>query len=532
MHAFVQRHLGSVTGCLSGFDRLRFRGTLRMLAHAGGFASFLRQVGVKIKDFGAYVQETSERLRRSSEQVAEAAGRPVQYVASPAASKEDLARGIADRDGVGSGLICVLTCVEPCLSYYLRRCGPPELRAGQRRCLHHYHYLIDPRFGFMHVRVQTWMPMTVHVCVNGREWLARRMDRAGLGYTRAGNCFTALAEPAEAQRLFDELLRTDWPATLNALAAAACPARQETCASYPQSYYWSADASEWATDVMFRTPALLAAVYPGLVRHGMLNLGSRDTLRFLGRRVAGHGKLHARLTAEVTTDLAERAEGVRVKHRVNTNSIKMYDKHGSVLRVETTVNQPRDMKVYRPKEGDPAGEGGAKDWRYLRKGVADLWRRGEVCQRANDRYLTAMAAVDHPTTLGAAADGLCRRVAWGGGRARALNPLAADDAALLAAVGRGEFTVTGFRNRDLRALLYPAMTTTAATTTAAAAADRVEARRRAGVVTRKLRLLRAHGLIRKVPKSHRYMVTDQGRVAITALATARAADTAKLAAAA
>lgn len=522
MHAFVQRHLPSVTGSLSGFDRLRFRGTLRMLAHRGGFASFLRQVGVKIKDFGTYVQETSKRLCRSSEQVAGAAGRPVQYVASPAASKEDLARQIATRDGIDAGLICVLTCVEPCLSYYLRRCGPPELRAGQRRCLHHYHYLIHPQFGFMHVRVQTWMPMTMHVCVNGREWLARRMDRAGLGYARAGNCFTALADPAEAQRLFDELLRTDWPATLDTLAAAACPARLETCAASPQSYYWSVDASEWATDVMFKTPALLAAVYPGLVRHGMLNLGSRNTLRFLGRRVADHGKLHARLTAEVTTDLTERIEGVRIKHRVNTNSIKMYDKHGSVLRVETTINQPRDMKVYRPKEGDPAGEsGGRKDWRYLRKGVADLWRRGEVCQRANERYLTAMAAVHHPMTLGAAADGLCRRATWRAGRARALNPLATDDAALLDAVGRGEFTVTGFRNRDLRGLLYATETN-----------DPAEARRRSGAVTRKLRLLRAHGLIRKVPKSHRYMVTDQGRIAITALSTARAADTAKLAAAA
>lgn len=521
MHAFVQRHLPSVTGCLSGFDRVRFRGTLRMLAHTGGFASFLRMIGVKIKDFGTYVEETSKRICRSGEQVAEVAGRPVQYVGSPAASKEDIAREIASRDRVEAGLVCVLTCVEPCRSYYLRRCGSPELRAGQRQCLHHYHYLIHPQFGFMHVRVQTWMPMTMHVCVNGREWLARRMDRAGLGYARAGNCFTALADPVEAQRLFDELLHTDWPGTLNALAAGACPVRQEICLQCPQDYYWSADASEWATDVMFKAPGLLAAVYPGLVRHGMLNLGSRDNLRFLGRRVADHGKLHARLTAEVTTDLARRVEGVRIKHRVNTNSIKMYDKQGSVLRVETTINQPRDMKVFRPKEGDPAGEGGKKEWRYLRKGVADLWRRGEVCQRANERYLTAMAAVDHPTTLGVATDGLCRRAAWTGGRARALNPLAADDAALLAAAGLGEFTLTGMRNRDLRGLLYATETK-----------DPAEARRRSGAVTRKLRLLRAHGLIRKVPKSHRYMVTDQGRITITALSTARAADTAKLAAAA
>jgi hypothetical protein len=203
---------------------------------------------------------------------------------------------------------------------------------------------------------------------------------------------------------------------------------------------------------------------------------------------------------------------------VNTNSIKMHDKQGSVLRVETTINKPRDMKVYRPREGDA---GGRKDWRYLRKGVADLWRRGQVCQGANERYLTALAAAGHPTPLGELARDLCRPATLAGKRVRGLNPLASDDAALLEAVSRGEFTLTGLRNRELRGLLYATETS-----------DPEEARRRSGVVTRKLRMLRAHGLVRKIPKTHRYVVTDKGRPAITALLTARAADVAKLAAAA
>jgi hypothetical protein len=419
-------------------------------------------------------------------------------------------------------LVCVLRCVEPCWSYDVRRFGSPELKGATRKCLHHYHYFMHPVLGFMHVRMQSWMPMTMHVCMNGREWLARRMDQAGLGYTQADNCFTALADPAEAQRLFDELLQTDWPRELNALAASVNPAHAEVFARCPQDYYWSVDESEWASDVMFKTPQGLAQVYPNMVRHGMLNLGSPEVLRFLGRKLAepggGNGKLHPKLTAEVSTDLRRRIEGVRIKHRVNSNSIKMYDKQGSVLRVETTLNQPRDIKVYRPKEGD---QDGTKQWRYLRKGVADLWRRGEVCQAANERYLTAMSAVDHPTPLGQLVEGLCQPATWHGGRVRGLNPLAAHDGALLQAVSRGEFTISGFRNRDLRALLYPVQTT-----------DPGESRRRCGAVTRKLRLLRAHGLIHKVPRTHRYMVSDKGRTAITALLTARAADTAKLAAAA
>ena len=111
-----------------------------------------------------------------------------------------------------------------------------------------------------------------------------------------------------------------------------------------------------------------------------------------------------------------------MKHRVNGNAVKMYNKQGSVLRVETVINQARDLTVYRPKEGDPDGE---KEWRYLRKGVADTWRRAELSQRANERYLGALAAATEPTPLGTVSEPLCRRARYHGRPVRALNPLAA-----------------------------------------------------------------------------------------------------------
>lgn len=250
----------------------------------------------------------------------------------------------------------------------------------------------------------------------------------------------------------------------------------------------------------------------------MQTLGSREVMRFLGRRVAAQGTLPPRLAAQVISDLAARPEGVRIKHRVNDNSVKMYDQQGSVLRVERTINDARGIKVYRPKEG--AGKNGKKDWRPLRKGVADLHRRAQVSQSANQRYLASMAEARQTVPLHQLSDKLCRPVSLQGRRVRALNPLAEQDASLLAAVARGEFLLNGFRNRDLRALLYPPTEN-----------DRQEDKRRAAAVTRKLRLLRAHGLIRKVPKTHRYMLSDQGRRTITALLAVRHADTEKLLAA-
>lgn len=521
MESFIQRHAGSVLGVLNGFDRVRFRGTKRLLANQGGMMSFLSQEGVLLKCFKDYALAATERIRQATERIARATGRAIRYLARSTESKEDLVRQIADREGVREGLICILSCVEPCWSYEIHRNREKkeiELKGGWRKCLHYYHYYRHPRLGLLHVRLQTWFPFTAHVCLNGREWLACQMKAAGIGYRQRDNCFVQIADLAGAQALIDRQLQTDWPRLLDGLVARINPAEREIFRDTPVPYYWSVEQSEWASDVMFRSPAALAALYPRLIRHGMQNLGSLEVMRFLGRKVPAHNGRYGTFKGEVVSDLKERPEGLRIKHRVNRNWIKMYDKQGSVLRVETTLNDAHDMKVYRPKEGDSRGP---KQWRYVRKGVADVHRRAQVSQAANERYLEALAAVDQTRALGELTAGLCRPVAWKGQRVRAINPFSRDDARLLEAVNRGEFTLNGFRNRDLQGLLYGSRS-----------ADPQEARRRSGAVTRKLRLLRAHGLIRKVPQTHRYLLTASGVQAITAILAAKAANTAKLVAAA
>lgn len=515
MKHFLQRMGQHVRGVLSGFDRLRLRGTKRLLASVQGLHSYLWQKNLLLKEFKDHSLAMTAQLCRATEQAAVAAKRPLMYLSSPVQSKEDLARRLAADNGITQGLVAIFSCVEPCWSYDIHRNRETkhiELQASLRKCKHFYHYFLDPQLGFMHVRLQTWFPFTMHICLNGREWLARQLRAAKISYMQRDNCFVHVQDMERAQALLDEQLHTDWPALLDKLAQRANPVHAEMFADCPVPYYWSADQSEWATDVLFESAATLATWYPRWLRHGMESLHSRDVLRFLGKKVSPHA--FGRFAGEVVTDLKERPEGIRIKHRVNDNSIKMYDKQGSVLRVETTINDARDMKVYRPKEGD---EEGAKDWRYLRKGVADMHRRGEICQAANERYLESLATVVETTPLAELSAPLCAAVKWRGKRVRALNPLARADAALLEAVSRGEFLVNGFRNRDLRRLLFDAKKVS----------DK-EARRRAAKVTRQLRLLRAHSLIRKVPKTHRYQLTDKGRSAITALLAARQADTAKL----
>ena len=278
--------------------------------------------------------------------------------------------------------------------------------------------------------------------------------------------------------------------------------------AFPVDYYWSVYQSEWASDVMFRDAASLARLYPKLVRHGLTTFSSPDVMRFLGRRIPPEGRVPPALKADVVSDLKTRPEGVRIKHRLGANSLKMYDKQGSVLRIETTINDAAGFKAYRTPEGKPAT---AKTWRRMRKGIADLHRRAEVSQAANQRYLAALASVEDTRSLGELAARLCRPVSHDGRRTRALNPYAPDDAKLLDTISRGEFALNGLRNRDLRRLLF------------GHAASPEQQRRQAAAVTRRLALLRAHGLIRKVPATHRYHITLPGRAAITALIAARTA---------
>lgn len=514
MDAFLQRHASSVIGSLSGWDRMRFRGTLRMLANTTGLFRFLGLTGRLLKDFGAHALGLSRQVRADSLSAAEASGRPVVHLDSPAVNKEDLARDIARRDHVKEGPIAVLTAVEGCWSYDIRSDranGRLELVRAYRKCQHLYHYQIHPIFGFMHVRLQTWLPFNLHACINGREWLARQMDQAGIAYQRADNCFTHIFDLAGAQALAEEQTRFDWTGTLGTIAAVANPAHQSIVGDYNIPYYWSLDQSEWATDVLFRRTADLDALYPGLIRHGMESFGSREVMRFLGRSVSAG--ITPRFAGEVVSDIREKPqkyEGLRIKHRVNRNSVKMYNKAGSVLRVETTLNDMRDIQAPRVIKGK-------RVYKRMRKGVADMPRRAEVSHAANRRYLDAVAAVQTPLPLKTLTDTLSEPVEWKGKQVRGLNLLGPDDAALLAASGRGEFLITGFRNRDLQDLLFDKP-----------ADDPAEKRRRSGQITRKLRMLRAHGLIRKVPRTHRYMVSEKGRNLMAALHAAREADVEKL----
>ncbi|MEO5959428.1 MAG: hypothetical protein ABIZ49_08815 [Opitutaceae bacterium] len=505
---FLARHRADVTGVISGFDRLRLQGTLRCLYHPELMAAFLQRADVLWKDFKGYVCGVTAQIRTAAETIAHAAGRRVHYLRSSALNKEAFIADLRRQHCIDEGLIAVLSVVEPCRTWFVRgnrATQKLELRLEMGKCLHLYFYFVHPQLGLMHLRLQTWFPFQVHVYCNGREWLARQLTLAGIAFTRADNCLPSIADLPAAQALLDQQVRQCWPRILDPLIKQYHPTFAELQRVMALEYYWTVAESEHATDVMFRDRAALQRIYPALVHHSITSFGADQVLRFLGRKQAGSA-------VDVKSTLRRREEGVCVKHWLNKNSLKAYDK-GSVLRSEATMNEPADFRVWRKAEG---GDKASKAWRQLRRSVADMPRRAQVLRSASERHLGALAAVHHAEPLAASAAEVCEPVRRQGRRHRALNPFSSADAALLAAVNHGEFALGGLRNRDVRAILYPTTP------------DGLTARQLAGRVSRQLSLLRAHGLIARLGKSHRYKVTRKGRTIITAFLAAAQADTAQL----
>jgi len=499
MEKFMERYGSEVKGVISGWDRIAFRGTMRWLSSPRGMATYLSKRSILLKDYAKWVSSLTDRIRRGCDAVADLLGIRRLYLRRSAVDKDDLARGIAKERSIQTGPICMFSVVEPSWSPTVvgsRQSRRLEMEMRLRKCIWIYFYFNDARLGFGHVRLQTWAPFGIKGNLNGRHWLEPRLIEAGIPYVKQDNSFRWIADPVRAQALMDAQLRTDWRSLFEGLVDQYFPLLRGLFPDGPMHYYWSVDESEWATDLMFRNTATLDRLFPMLARHALTVSDSASVMRYLGH-IGPNATLPGRVTGDIRGDRRRRYEGLCVKHHVGRNSIKAYNKAGNVLRVETTINASRAFKVFRAAN-DTTGR--APTWLPMRKGVADMERRSRVSQAANQRYLNALAAASTNETVLEIVQEACRRTTRNGRPVRALNPFGPHDFHLLRFLTQGQWTVNGLRNRDLAHWLDPN----------ADSLSLPERTRLSSRASRLLGILRAHGLIRKVPRTHRYTVTHKG----------------------
>jgi hypothetical protein len=467
------------------------------MAGAGYFSTWLysKQIALNLRqpepgwwNFKEAAPSFAEKLKAHARALAAEAGRPYQHLAAHG-PMEERARALAEQDGITEGLVCLFGTMETCRTFRVRYTEKgPKVGPDRRVCLVLYSYWMDREFGLMHVKIQTWFPFTVQVYVNGHEWLARKLPKQGIGFRKVDNAFVWLADAERASQCARGFWRRDWPGFLHSLACRVNPLLEDWLAG--QSYYWVIDQAEFSTDVLFADKKALAALRPALYEHAALCFGAEQVMTFLGR------KYRETFQGEVRTQWHRREPGAAVKHWVKGNALKMYDK--GVLRIETVINDPREFFVHRPRQKqDGTVEVG---WFPMSKGVANLYRYAQVGQKANARYLEALAVVNDLGVGQRELDRRCAPVPFQGRRRRGLQPLGRDDQALFRAALRGEHAVRGFRNGELAERLFGSRPK-----------DPREQRRRCGRVSRRISLLRAHGLAAKYPRSRRYRVTSAGQ---------------------
>jgi hypothetical protein len=432
----------------------------------------------------------SERLVQHAKRFAEESGRIFEHRTGEV-DKDAWAKEQLQSKPITAGLIGILCVMEACPTFKLARAKDRPCfvcRKVPQRVL--YYYFIDRELGLMHVRLQTWAPFTCQVYANGHDYVARQLKKKGISFKQVDNAFVELSDPRAAQRHADRFAKLPWPKILERYARQINPLLHDELKA--MSHYWVIDQAEYATDLCFTSKHALAGLFVRLLEFALLTFSPKKIFCYLGR------KWHERFDGEVQTRFKSvREPGACIKHFMKRNWLKMYDKLGLLLRVETVINQPGEFKVLRECQHRDGSK--SMGWFAMCKGVGNMHHYQCHALACNQRYLDALAAVEDPTPAYEDLKKLTERQRDGGRSYAGFNPAREEDVRLFAAVLAGDNIAQGFRNKDIRSVIYVKQVRAP------------ERQRHSAAVGRLLKRLHVRGLVNKVPRTRRWRVTEQGR---------------------
>ena len=481
MDTLVTRYGKQVVGTLSCFDRVIIRGTLPGVCYAEGMEAYLRARNVRLYDYPRFAAPYNRMNRDAAHQLAKDAGCEIEVLRGHSISKEERIREVLKARGNAPGLIHVFASMELCATYrarYHNERGTASLRPDGGKCTHYYFYFMDRDLGVCYIRVPTWCPFQIQFYFNGHAELAAKLRRAGVDFQMADNAFVQVSDFATAQRLANKTDAVELHKKLDHYAALCCPA----AAALEIEYHWSFAQVEYSTDIIFRRQSDLRPIYETVTRAAIHAAKADDVATFLGR------KLHGNYRNELGNNFKTRIEGTRIKHHMGPVSIKMYDKAGLVLRIETTTNDVTFFQHHRFVEQ----RDGKRVFKLapLRKTIHNIRDLQDLMAAANRRYLAFISELERPSAGLRALQKVTAPVTDNGRRYRGLNFFAPEDDAVLKALARGENTIKGFRNRDIRRFLTD---------------------KSPSWISRYIKRLRLHGLIKSVGRTYKYYLTEFGR---------------------
>lgn len=483
---FIERHAAKIRGTLSCFDRVVITGTLPDICHPAAMARHLTIQGMRLFDYPRWAEPFREELRAHAERLACEHGLEIEFIRRNNFRKEERIKAIIAQRGDHPGLVHIFSAMEPCPSFrpwHDKRSGKTFLKATEAKCLHDSFYFIHEALGLCYLRVPTWAPFRLQFYFNGHHELARKLTKAGIAYTLLDNAFVELADFPRAQALADALDIRRLHRHLDRLAATYCPVLRH----FRSGYHWSLMQVEYATDVVFGRPPDFQPLYDALIHTAIHALKPEPVATFLGRKLTGAYQ------GKVGNDFSTRIQGTRIKHCMGPAAIKLYDKFGRLGRIECTATDVTFFQHHRMVEH----RDGTREFKLapVRKSIYSLPALRDLMRAATHRYLDFLAAIEDPTPGLRTLEKIAAPAREGDRSYRGFNLFHGDDLNLFQAILRGEFTISGFQARTLHARL-PHL---------------------AGArLSRMLKRLRIHGLIKKIGHRYKDYLTTLGRTVATA----------------
>jgi hypothetical protein len=481
----TQRYSNKILGVVSCFDRVVIQGTLPTLCYAEGMTGFLYLNKIKIFDYPRFAEPLREELRNNAEQIAKANGLEIEFIRKKNFRKEDRIRDILSARGSHPGIVHIFSAMEPCQTYkpwHNKQTNKTYLRPDDGKCLHYYFYVIDEQLGLCYVRVPTWCPFRLQIYFNGHSRLAVSLSDNDIPFTLMDNVFAAIADLDRAQSLSDGFKVEPLHQRLDFFAGQYCPIIKQ----FGFRYHWSIMQAEYATDIVFKHQKDLQLIYGHLTRTAIHTVKPENIATFLGR------KLDYRYKDEMGNNFNTRIEGTRIKHTMGPVSIKMYDKFGLILRIETTVNDVSFFKHYRLVEHHDGTE--SKKLAQMKKGIYSLTALQQLLFAANHRYLEFISAIDDPTVGISKLEKITKTIVDSSRSYKGFNLFDDQDQLLFESIASGEFTISGFQNKHLRRKLSG---------------------KTSAQISRIIKRLHAHGLIRKIGSTYKYYLTKLGSQLLT-----------------
>lgn len=501
MENFIEQYKEKIIGILHGFDHMVIRGYIQDFHIDQRFNYYVFKEGYLLKEYKDFVQKKNEELKKHIDQIAEQTKCYKEFISSSEKDKGEIAKKILMEHPEKEGLLCILSSVEPCYAMTVRKnleSGKLERRWEYRKCTHHYFYYNDREFGLMFVKLQSWLPYTIIISLNGKEYVKKQLEKKGIKYRSYKNSITYVEDIKKAQQIADRIIEKKWNHVFDNFAKKINPFTDNIENILGRTAYsWCVDNCEYASDILFKDRQALEEIYPKFVEYASLCQIGENIFTFFGR------KLNLNYTGESVSDKKNYwQQGFRVKFTMDKNSIKMYDKH-SVLRIETTINNSRAFKVY--KQGK---------WLPMGKSISNLYRIAEVSHKCNQRYIESLVQVKQSKGLDKEIESLSNpkmtKVSDKNNNARqysSFNLLRDFNCKLFNAVTNGAFYIKGFTRKEIAEALIKLK--------AFSDEETSNMKKLLAKITRLLAKLRAHGLITKFPKTFKYRVTKKGQEIIT-----------------